>query len=97
MIRHIVFFSVRPDHNIDTVRSELSRLGEIPYSTVFEVMKNTKTDALSDEIDLVVYAEFPDAAALEAYKAHPIWARTTATVRPMREIRISADAVSTLS
>src|SRR3546814_12129780 len=71
------------------------RLGDIPHSNLFEVMRNTKTDALSDEIDLVVYAEFADAAALEAYKAHPIWADTTATVRPMRELRYSADAVST--
>ena len=36
------------------------------------------------------------AAALEAYKAHPIWADTTAKVRPMREMRYSADAESTL-
>ena len=96
VIRHIVFFSVRPGVDIETVRNGLMRLGDIPHSDVFEVMVNGKTDPLSDEIDLVVYAEFPDAAALEAYKAHPIWAETTAKVRPMREMRYSADAVSTL-
>lgn len=97
MIRHIVFFSVRPDIDVATVREGLMRLGTIPHSDVFEVMVNTKTDVLSDEVDLVVYAEFADAAALEAYKAHPTWAETTAKVRPMRELRISADAESTLA
>lgn len=96
MIRHIVFFSVRPEIGVETVRRGLMRLGDIPHSDLFEVMTNTKTDPLSDEIDVVVYAEFADAAALEAYKAHPIWAETTAKVRPMREMRYSADAVSTL-
>ena len=46
---------------------------------------------MSDEIDIVVYAEFADQAALSAYKAHPIYAETTAKVRPMRELRYSAD------
>ena len=96
MIRHIVFFSVRPGVDVETVRTGLMRLGDIPHSDVFEVMTNTKTDPLSDEIDVVVYAEFADADALAAYKAHPIWAETTAKVRPMREMRYSADAVSTL-
>jgi quinol monooxygenase YgiN len=39
----------------------------------------------------VVYAEFEDAAALAAYKAHPVYAETTAKVKPMRELRYSAD------
>ncbi|MFN4090899.1 MAG: Dabb family protein [Alphaproteobacteria bacterium] len=97
MIRHIVFFSVKAGVGVDTVRTGLLRLGEIPHADVFEVMVNTKSDPLSDEVDIVVYAEFADAAALAAYKAHPVWAETTAKVRPMREMRYSADAVSTLA
>jgi quinol monooxygenase YgiN len=58
------------------------------------VSLNSKVDPLSDEIDIVVYAEFPDEAALAAYKAHPTYAEATATVRPLREIRLSADIVS---
>ncbi len=94
MIRHIVFFSAKQGEDVIRIREELKALGTIPSSEVFEVSINTKVDPLSDEIDIVVYAEFPDAAALAAYKAHPTYARTTATVRPMRELRFSADVVA---
>lgn len=94
MIRHIVFFSAKQGEDVIRIREELKALGTIPLSAVFEVSINTKVDPLSDEIDIVVYAEFPDAAALAAYKAHPTYARTTATVRPMRELRFSADVVA---
>lgn len=97
MIRHIVFFSARDRKDVETIVKGLRRLGEIPHSTVFEVMKNTKTDPISGEIDVVVYGEFENAEALAAYKAHPLYSETTAVVRPLRELRISADVVSTLS
>jgi hypothetical protein len=97
VIRHIVFFSAREKKDVDTIVKGLRRLGEIPHSTVFEVMQNTKTDPISGEIDVVVYGEFENAEALAAYKAHPIYSETTAVVRPLRELRISADVVSTLS
>lgn len=96
MIRHIVFFSARNPDDVDTIHTRLKRLREIPHSLVFEVMKNTKTDPISGEIDVVVYGEFASAEALAAYKAHPIYSETTAVVRPLRELRISADVVSTL-
>lgn len=91
MIRHIVFFSAKRLEDMETIREGLKALGTIPYSTLFEVSVNTKVDPLSHEIDVVVYAEFPDEAALASYKAHPTYAETTARVRPMRELRFSAD------
>ncbi|MGB3387791.1 MAG: Dabb family protein [Pseudaminobacter sp.] len=91
MIRHIVFFSVKPDHDVETVREALRVLGTIPHSSHFEVTVNSKVDPMCDRIDIVVYAEFPDAAALAAYKAHPTYMETTRKVRPMRELRFSAD------
>jgi hypothetical protein len=94
LIRHIVFFSAKRRDDLETIREKLKVLGTIPHSTLFEVSLNTKVDPLSDEIDLVVYAEFPDEAALAAYKAHPTYAETTARVRPMRELRLSADVVA---
>jgi hypothetical protein len=97
VIRHIVFFSARNKDDVGLIVKGLKRLGEIPHSTIFEVMQNTKTDPISGEIDVVVYGEFKDADALAAYKAHPIYEQTTAAVRPLRELRISADVVSTLS
>ncbi|MGF7006818.1 Dabb family protein [Aminobacter sp. BE322] len=94
MIRHIVFFSARRQEDVETIREELSALGKIPHSTCFEVTVNTKVDPMSDEIDIVVYAEFADLEALSAYKAHPVYDQTTLRVRPMRELRYSADVVA---
>ncbi len=94
MIRHIVFFSARRREDLDAVRSGLEALKLIPHSSVFEVSLNTKVDPLSNEVDIVVYAEFADEAALTAYKSHPDYARTTSIVRPMRELRYSADIVA---
>lgn len=91
LIRHIVFFSVKRKDEIEAVRSGLMKLGEIPHSSHFDVAYNTKVDPFCDRIDLVVYAEFEDEAALAAFKAHPLYADTTAKVRPMRELRFSAD------
>lgn len=94
MIRHIVFFSARRKEDVEAVRSGLLALGNIPHSRVFEVTLNTKVDPMSDEIDVVVYAEFENEAALAAYKAHPLYARTTSEVKPLRELRYSADVVA---
>ncbi|TIX41620.1 MAG: Dabb family protein, partial [Mesorhizobium sp.] len=60
MIRHIVFFSARHKEDVEAVRRGLLALGNIPHSRLFEVTLNTKVDPLSDEIDVVVYAEFED-------------------------------------
>jgi Stress responsive A/B Barrel Domain len=94
LIRHIVFFSAKEGQDVQAIRSGLLALAAIPHSSHFEVTFNTKVDPLCDAIDLVVYAEFADAAALAAYKAHPIYAETTRRVRPMRELRFSADVVA---
>ena len=94
MIRHIVFFSARHKDEVETVRQGLEALGAIPHARFFEVLPNSKVDPMSDEVDVVVYAEFEDQAALAAYKAHPLYAETTRKVKPLRELRISADIVS---
>ena len=94
MIRHIVFFSVGRREDVEAVRSGLLALGKIPHSRHFEVTLNTKVDLFSNAIDLVVYAEFEDEAALAAYKADPIYADTTSKVKPLRELRYSADVVA---
>ena len=96
MIRHIVFFSAKRGVEAITVRDGLMALAAIPASSHFEVSLNSKVDPWSSEIDVVVYAEFPDEAALAAYKAHPVYAETTKRVRPMRELRYSDNAASVL-
>jgi hypothetical protein len=70
MIRHIVFFTVKPQ-NVEAVRAGLSILTEIPHARLLEIGTNVKTDGFHRGIDLVVYGEFEDEAALAAYKAHP--------------------------
>jgi hypothetical protein len=91
MIRHIVLFSAKDPAEIETIAAALRRLAEIPHASRLEVARNSRRDGLSTEIDLVVYAEFPDYAALDRYKAHPLYAQTIEIVRPRRELRIAVD------
>ncbi|MBI1340526.1 Dabb family protein [bacterium] len=91
MIRHIVFFTLKPESDRAAVIARLEQLATIPGSTRFDVRANLKADQIGNEIDVVVYAEFPDLAALTAYKLHPVYAATTKAVRPLRELRFAAD------
>ena len=90
MIRHIVFFTATPE-NREAVRAGLSILTGIPHAKVLEIGENVKTDQWDRDVDIIVYGEFEDEAALAAYKAHPDYHTSTATVKPLREIRIAAD------
>lgn len=90
MIRHIVFFTASAQ-NLETVRAGLSVLTAIPHARLLEIGTNVKTDQLGTDVDLVVYGEFDDEAALAAYKAHPDYQRSIELVRPVREMRIAAD------
>ena len=92
MIRHIVFFTVKPEH-VEAVRAGLSILTEIPHADRLEIGNNVKTDGFHQSIDLVVYGEFADEAALAAYKAHPLYEESIRRVRPLREERFAADYV----
>ena len=91
MIRHIVLFSAKDPTEIAAIQAALARLAEIAEPSRLEVARNSKRDGLSAEIDLVVYGEFADYAALDRYKAHPLYAETIAAVRPKRELRIAVD------
>ena len=92
MIRHLVFFTLRDPADLDQVRDTFATLADIPGVRGFEVGVNTRRDGASDdEPDLVVHAVLDDAAALEAYKAHPIYQRSVEVVRPLRELRIAVD------
>jgi hypothetical protein len=92
MIRHIVFFSASDPKDVETIRNGLMMLRDIPQSQHFEVGLNMQSDAIAGaHVDVVVYAEFTDEAALAAYKANPIYQQCIAHVRPLREMRIAAD------
>ena len=90
-IRHIVFFSAKDKADIPTIVAGLQELAKIPHSDVFEVRENTKGDAWSSEVDVVVYGKFANADALAAYKADPIYAHAITVVKPLRDLRIVAD------
>ena len=91
MIRHIVFFTARDRKDLDQIVEGLELLGTIPHSLHFEVVVNSKVDQIGNDVDVVVYGEFADEAALAAYKAHPTYAEATKRVRPLRELRLAAD------
>jgi quinol monooxygenase YgiN len=94
MIRHIVFFSAKNSKDIDAIRAGLSALASIPHSLKFEVSLNRKSDPFSGAIDVVVYGEFADDDAVDAYRAHPVYKETIKIVKPLRELRFSADVVA---
>ena len=91
MIRHVVFFTAAHEKDVGRIVEGLSALGTIPHSSHFEVGRNLNRDALSDAVDVVVYAEFEDEAALAAYKADPTYQACIDIVRPLRELRVAAD------
>lgn len=91
MIRHIVFFTARDRSDLDRIVEGLQLLARIPHSQHFEVVRNSKVDQFGNDVDVVVYGEFADEAALAAYKAHPTYAEATSRVRPLRELRFAAD------
>jgi hypothetical protein len=86
-----VFFSAKDKVDIPRIIAGLQILADIPHSQLFEVRENTQADALSSEVDVVVYAEFASAADLAAYKADPLYQVSIAAVRPLRDLRIAAD------
>lgn len=90
-LRHVVFFNAKDKADIPLIVEGLELLAGIPHSTAFEVRRNTQSDALSSEVDVIVYAEFDSAEALAAYKADPLYEASIKAVRPLRNMRIAAD------
>lgn len=90
-IRHVVFFSAKDPSDTSRIIDGLSLLKDIPHATSLEVTANRRIDQIGNDIDVVVYAEFPDEAALAAYKAHPTYQRAIDIVRPLRDLRYAVD------
>ncbi len=94
MIRHIVLFTAKKPEDLDAVFNGLKTLETIEGNWNLTVTKNSKTDQIANDIDVVVYGEFPDQSALEHYKAHPTYAKAITIVRPLRDKRIAVDIPS---
>ncbi len=91
MIRHIIFFRAAKSEDARAVRDGLRNLQSIPAADRLEVEFNCRMDTWSDEVDVVVYGEFADEAALAAFKAHPTYEATIKVVKPLRDLRIAVD------
>jgi hypothetical protein len=95
MIRHIVFFTAKDPNDCDKIREGLSVLKQIPHSIRLEIGKNIASDPIpGPSPEIVVYGEFKDEAQLAAYKADPLYQKSIACVRPLREMRIAADFIA---
>ena len=91
MIRHIVMFSAKKPENIDDIYNGLKNLENIKGNWLLRVTKNEKLDQIANDIDVVVYGEFPNETALARYKEHQIYQDTITIVRPLRDKRIAVD------
>lgn len=91
MIRHIVLFTAKDKRDIDKLVDGLSLLTTIPHASRLEIARNQKTDQIGNDIDVVVYGEFKNEAALAAFKAHYLYDDAIKRVRPLREVRSAAD------
>ena len=91
MIRHIIFFGLKDQKDLQQVKKDLEILADIDEAKLLEVRVNLKRDQFDNEVDLVVYAEFEDEASLLRYQQHPIYAESIRRVRPLRNARYSAD------
>lgn len=91
MIRHIVFFSAKDPKDISAIKEALLTYNDIPSVSKLEVAENSKRDGLSDEIDIVLHAEFESFEAMEKYKQHPIFKAGIDVVRPLRKLRYAVD------
>lgn len=94
MIRHIVMFNAKTPgdaENIETMFEHLKLLETIKGDWTLSVIKNKKVDHRANNMDIVVYGEFPDEQTLAYYKTHPTYQKCTQLVRPIRDQRIAVD------
>ena len=91
MLHHVVMFSVSEAEHKQQVFDGLKLLEQIPHAETLQICHNVKADQLSDDMDFVVFGRFADEAALDAYKAHPLYQESINQVRPLRNARVVAD------
>lgn len=94
MVKHIVMWRLRESASkaadAETIKSLLEGLsGKIPGLLKIEVGVNFIEDANAS--DVVLYSEFVDRAALEAYQGHPLHLAVVPEVKARAIERRSAD------
>lgn len=76
---------------IDPILSILRGYAAIPGVERLCAARNLKCDAWSNEADIVLDITFASRAALDAYRAHPIYRAGTEAIRPLRTSRMAVD------
>jgi hypothetical protein len=94
MVKHIVMWRLRESDSravdAETIKSLLEGLaGKVPGLLKIEVGVNFIEDANAS--DVVLYSEFVDRAALEAYQSHPLHLAVVPEVKARAIERRSAD------
>jgi hypothetical protein len=97
MIKHIMLWTLK-DHaegadkaaNIKTMLAKLeSCRGIVPGMHVFEV--STRADGFEFHMDIALYSEFENRAALAAYQVHPVHQAILPFIGAVRETRHCID------
>lgn len=94
MVKHIILWKLKAEHNTDAVKSGIKEgleglQGVIPG--LVEIAVQT-TSLPSSNADVMLYSVFEDAAALKNYATHPAHVEVANTrVRPFTETRSCLD------
>jgi quinol monooxygenase YgiN len=100
MVKHIVMWKLAEQAegrdragNAARIKAELEALrGRIPGLLAIEVGVNV--DRSDAAYDLVLYSEFTDEAALQAYQVHPEHQKVAAFIGKVRTARVLVDYVA---
>ncbi len=94
MVKHIILWQLKPEHNNDTVKTGIKTeleglLGKIPGLVEIKV----QTECLaSSNADVMLYSAFEDEASLKGYATHPQHVHVADTfVRPFTQTRLCLD------
>ena len=91
MIKHIVFFTAKNADDVDAVYNGLKILETIECDGIVRIHRNLKIDQIGNDVDVIVYGEFKDSEAMQAYKSHPTYQKSIERVRPLRDMRVAAN------
>jgi quinol monooxygenase YgiN len=94
MLKHVVIWNLkdrsRKAEHVATIQAALAQMrGNIPGMVSVEFAADIGFDR--QPRDVVLYAEFTDAAALELYQDHPVHVAFKAVIGPLVQDRVAAD------
>ena len=94
MVKHIILWQLKPEHNNDAVKQRIKNgleglIGKIPGLTEISVQTN---GLASSNADVMLYSVFENEAYLKGYAIHPEHVFVADTyVRPFTKTRLCMD------